>query len=366
MSDRLLVSSRKGLFALERGANGWHVNPPSFIGENVSLALVDSRDGGWYAALSLGHFGVKLKFSPDQGKTWEDRAVPAYPEGATIATADGKPPAPATLKGIWSLETRGTKNAGELWCGTTPGGLFRSDDGGKSWDLVRGLWDAPDRQKWFGGGTEFPAIHSICVDPRDTNTVRVAVSCGGVWKTMDGGATWTVTADGMFADYMPPELKGDPAIQDPHRMVQCAGQPDNLWVQHHNGVFRTTDGGAKWEFVPDIKPSVFGFSVAVHPKEANTAWFVPAVKDECRVPVDGKLVVTRTRDGGKSFDVLTNGLPDKDSFDLVYRHALDIDATGNRLAMGSTTGGLWITEDQGDHWQDIPARLPPIHAVRFA
>lgn len=96
------------------------------------------------------------------------------------------------------------------------------------------------------------------------------------------------------------------------------------------------------------------------------AWLVPAVKDECRVPVDGKLVVTRTRDSGKSFDVLTNGLPGKDSFDLVYRHALDIDATGNRLAMGSTTGGLWITEDQGDHWQSIPARLPPIHAVRFA
>ncbi|HJZ91563.1 MAG TPA: hypothetical protein VKE40_11875 [Gemmataceae bacterium] len=366
MADRLLVSTRKGLFAYERDKSGWRNGTTAFLGENVTLAQADARTGGWYAALNLGHFGTKLKYSPDAGKTWEDRAVPCYPEGATFVPGDGKPPTPATLKLIWALEAGAANQPGRLWAGTLPGGLFRSDDGGQSWELVRGLWDRPERAKWFGGGADLPGIHSICIDPRDAKTIRVAISCGGVWKTADDGETWEVTADGMFAEYMPPELKGDPNIQDPHRMVQCRSEPDRLWVQHHNGVFRSTDGGRKWEVVPDIKPSVFGFGVAVHPRDGKTAWFVPAVKDERRIPVDGKLVVTRTRDGGKTFDILRQGLPQQDAYDLVYRHALDIDGSGDRLAFGSTTGGLWLSEDQGDRWQTLNAHLPPIHAVRFA
>ena len=148
-------------------------------------------------------------------------------------------------------------------------------------------------------------------------------------------------------------------------MVQCPGDPDALWVQHHNGIFHSRNGGEQWHHVPNSNPSSFGFGVVVHPREPQTAWFVPAVKDECRVPVNGKLVVTRTRDGGKSFDVLRDGLPQQHSYDIIYRHALDIDATGERLAIGSTTGGLWISENQGDRWQNISSNLPPIHAVRF-
>jgi len=366
MADRMLVSTKKGLFAYDRGASGWRNGTVSFLGENVTLALPDKRDGGWYAALNLGHFGCKLKFSPDAGRTWEDRAVPSYPEGATFVPGDGKPPVPATLKMIWALDAGATNQPRRIWAGTLPGGLFRSDDGGQSWELVRGLWDRPERSKWFGGGADLPGIHSICIDPRNANTVRVAISCGGVWKTTDDGKSWEVTADGMFAEYMPPDLQKDPNIQDPHRMVQCQSQPDQLWVQHHNGVFRSTDGGKNWEFVPDVKPSVFGFGVAVHPRDGKTAWFIPAIKDERRIPVDGKLVVARTRDGGKTFDLLRNGLPQEHAYDLVYRHALDIDESGNRLAFGSTTGGLWVTEDQGDRWQALNMNLPPIHAVRFA
>jgi photosystem II stability/assembly factor-like uncharacterized protein len=366
MSDRLLVSTKKGLFAFERTGASWKLGRTAFLGDNVSLTLPDQRDGGWYAALNLGHFGVKLKYSPDQGQTWEERAVPAYPEGETFASFDGKDPQPAKMKGFWALECQGGSGAGRLWAGTAPGGLFRSADGGQSWDLVRGLWDRPERSKWFGGGTELPALHSICVDPRDPKRVRVAVSCGGVWQTADDGKTWEVTAKGMKADYMPPEMQEEPSIQDPHQMVQCAAEPDRLWVQHHNGVFRSTDGGRTWDPIPDIQPSVFGFGVAVHPKDGKTAWFVPAIKDERRIPVNGKVVVTRTRDGGQSFDVLSNGLPQENAYDLVYRHALTVDETGNRLAVGSTTGGLWVSEDQGDHWRELPARLPPVHAVRFA
>lgn len=363
MSDRLLVSTKKGLFALEPGRGGWRVARAAFLGENVTLAAIDPHSGGWYAALNLGHFGVKLKFSPDRGATWEDRAVPAYPEGETFAVGDGKPPAPATLKIIWALEVAGP---GVLWAGTAPGGLFRSADGGQTWELLRGLWDRPERSNWFGGGFDQPAIHSICFDPRNRQTVRVAISCGGVWLTEDGGDTWRVTADGMFADYMPPERRGDPVIQDVHQMVQCPAAPDHLWAQHHNGVFRSTSGGRSWEAVPAVAPSVFGFGVAVHPRDPLTAWFAPAVKDECRVPVDGKLVVARTRDGGATFDVLRHGLPQEHAYDLVYRHALAVDGTGDRLAVGSTTGGLWTTDDQGDAWHAAEARLPPVHAVRFA
>jgi hypothetical protein len=365
VADRLLVSTKKGLFVFARGPSGWRVERVAFLGENVTLAHAGAG-GGWYAALNLGHFGVKLKFSPDAGATWEDRAAPAYPEGETFATGDGKPPAPATLKLIWALESGDANQPGRLWAGTLPGGLFRSDDGGASWQLVRGLWDRPERAKWFGGGADFPGIHSICRDPRNARTLRIAVSCGGVWLTEDDGATWANIGDGMFAEYMPPELKFEKSVQDPHLMTQCRSAPDCLWVQHHNGVFRSTDGARTFEAVPNATPSVFGFGVAVHPDDPKTAWFVPAVKDERRVPIDGKLVVSRTRDGGQTFEVLRDGLPQENCYDLVYRHALAIDDTGNRLAIGSTTGGVWTTDDQGDHWREAPARLPPIHAVTFA
>lgn len=365
MANRLLVSTRKGLFALDRGPGGWKVGRTAFVGENVTLAHADPH-GGWYAALNLGHFGTKLKYSPDAGETWEDRAVPEYPAGETVATADGKPPNPAALKLIWALESGGPNQPGRLWAGTAPGGLFRSDDGGKSWQLVRSLWDRPERANWMGGGYDHPAIHSICRDPRDPRTLRLAISCGGVWLTADEGNTWELVGEGLFAEFMPPDQRGKLDIQDVHQMVQCRANPDGLWIQHHNGIFKSADGGRKWDHVSNAVPSGFGFGVAVHPDDPDTAWFVPAVKDERRVPVDGKLVVTRTRDGGKSFDVLRSGLPQDHAYDIVFRHALAIDGTGNRLAMGTTTGGVWTTDNQGDHWDALPARLPPVHAVRFA
>jgi hypothetical protein len=186
-----------------------------------------------------------------------------------------------------------------------------------------------------------------------------------VWITEDGGTTWNVGGKGMWAAFMPPDQNDDPNIQDPHRLVQCRANPDHLWVQHHNGIFRSTDGAASWQDVKDVPPSVFGFAVAVHPEDADTAWFVPAIKDEKRIPVDGALVVSRTRDGGKTFDVLRSGLPQQHAFDIVYRHALDIDGKGECLAFGSTTGSLWVSEDQGDTWLGVSHHLPPVHQVRF-
>jgi hypothetical protein len=120
-----------------------------------------------------------------------------------------------------------------------------------------------------------------------------------------------------------------------------------------------------WEEIKEAGPSTFGFAVVVQPDDPDTAWFVPAIKDEKRIPVDGKVVVTRTRDAGKTFETLHNGLPQEHAYDLVFRHALDIDQSGNRLAFGSTTGSLWVSEDQGDTWQTISTNLPPVYCVRF-
>jgi photosystem II stability/assembly factor-like uncharacterized protein len=367
MTDRIHVATRKGLFTVEKKGARWAISETSFLGDNVSMVHF-AKDGHAFAALDHGHFGVKLQRSTDDGAHWAECATPAFPEPPADWQTK-KPPmgeaAPWKLMKIWSLESGGADRSGVLWCGSIPGGLFVSTDWGGSWNLVRTLWDHPMRTEWFGGGAEWPGIHSICVDPRDSRHVTIGVSCGGVWVTRDAGETWACQAEGMRAVYLPPDKASYGNLQDPHLVVQCAANPDVLWSQHHNGVFRTTDGAKSWQEIKDVNPSVFGFAVAVHPGEPDTAWLVPAIKDEKRIPVEGKVVVARTRDGGRSFTILRNGLPQEHAYDLTFRHGLDVDATGSKLAFGSTTGSLWVSEDQGDSWQTVSEHLPPVYAVRF-
>ncbi len=359
---KAMVATRKGLFELARQQDGWQIGASSFLGEPVSMVLHDRRDGATYAALNLGHFGCKLHRRDAGGDAWTEIAVPAYPpqpESLTDAVE-------WKLQMIWSLAAGGNDQPGVLWAGTLPGGLFRSNDRGDTWQLVRALWDAPQRQEWFGGGYDVPGIHSICVDPRDSNTVLVGVSCGGAWITRNGGDSWALSAKGMSANYMPPERAEDEAIQDPHLIVRCAGVPDVLWCQHHNGIWRSRDGGAFWQRIhPQGGLPDFGFAVAAHPDDPNTAWFVPAVADQQRIPVDAALAVTRTRDGGDSLTALRQGLPQQQCYDLVYRHGLVVADDGKTLLMASTTGSLWVSEDSGEQWQQLSANLPPIYAVRF-
>lgn len=367
MSDTLLVSTRKGLFTVARSSGKWSIDRVSFLGDNVSISLADPRDGAWYAALDHGHFGAKLQRSEDQGATWTEVAVPAYPEppeGYVEKDWMGRD-MPWKLMRIWALEPGGADQPGRLWAGTIPGGLFYSDDRGGSWTMVRSLWDDPRRAKWSGGGADFAGLHSVCVDPRDSAHVTVAVSTGGVWATEDGGATWELRGKGLRAEYMPPEQAHDQLMQDVHHLTRCPSSPDSFWIQHHNGVFRSRDGARTFEEISNVKPAVFGFAVVVHPKDPDTAWFVPATKDEKRIPVDGQVVVARTRDGAKTFDVLRKGLPQEHAYDLVLRHAMDIDGSGSRIAFGSTTGSLWVTEDGGDSWVTISEHLPPVYAVHF-
>lgn len=236
--------------------------------------------------------------------------------------------------------------------------------------MNRSLWDKPERRGWFGGGYDQPGIHSICVDPRNSKRVLLGISCGGAWVTEDGGANWRTSSKGMLAPYMPPERAGEENIQDAHCIVQCTSAPDVFWCQHHGGMWRSTDDAQSWQEIGGngsarAPLSNFGFAVATHPHEPDTAWFAPAVADQRRVPVDAALAVTRTRDGGKSFDVLRKGLPQQHCYDLIYRHGLAVSDDGQKLLMGSTTGNAWISEDGGDSWQTVGANLPPIYAVRF-
>ena len=358
MDTRAWVATRKDLFELQRDdarSAAWHIARVSFLGEPVTMLLPPDEQGRMLAALNLGHFGVHLHRSEDAGATWTEVAAPTYP------------PQPPEDKGcawklvlVWALERGGDT----LWAGTIPGGLFRSADFGSSWQLVDALWQRPERAGWFGGGYPEPGIHSVCPHPQRPQELLVGLSCGGAWVTADDGASWKVQADGMRADFMPPEQAGDPNIQDPHRIVRCAAAPEVLWCQHHCGIWRSTDNAASRQEVK-APVSSFGFAVAVHPQDPDTAWFVPAIKDEKRVPVDGALVVNRTRDGGRTFETLRAGLPQQDTYDLVYRHGLEVSADGQSLLMGSTTGGLWASSDGGDHWQTVSLNLPPIAAVRF-
>jgi len=355
MSERMLLATRKGLIQLGRKNGGWSIARTSFPGVAVTAALHDARDGTLYAMLKHGHFGAKLHRSDDDGASWSELTAPAF-----AADAAGAP----TLFQVWTLEPGGAGEDGTLWAGALPAGLFRSADRGEHWQQVSALWNVPEREKWFGGGYDDAGIHTISPDPRNAARIFVAISCGGVWESLDAGASWKLHGQGMVATYLPPEQAGTLESQDPHRVARCAAAPDTLWMQHHCGIFRSTDAGRTWTQLK-LPVDDFGFAVAAHPTDPLTAWFVSAIKDELRVPRDGALAVTRTRDGGATFESLRAGLPQRDAYDLIYRHGLDVDASGRQLAMGSTTGSLWVSADAGEGWSLVNAHLPPIYAVRL-
>ena len=365
----LLVGTRKGLFVIDNQ----QIKSHHFQGEPVSQVLVDRRTGHWLVALNLGHFGVKLHTSVDQGKTWTALAAPAFPTKPVASDANfadfKDDPTPWNVELIWSLSAGAADEPDTLWAGCIPAGLFKSTDGGQSWALNMPLWRDPRRQKWFGGGYDLAGIHSIIVDPRNSKHVTLGVSCAGVWQTFDGGESWTLTAKGMKSDYTPPDMEEDENSQDPHCVVGCVAAPDVLWSQHHCGIYRSVDAGKFWQQIttPISKdfPSVFGFAVAVDPANPLRAWFAPAIKDEKRYPVNGKLVVTRTDDGGKTFKAFDKGLPQTDAYDLVYRHGLAVAPNGQDLAMASTTGSLWVSGDAGESWETVSQNLPPVAVVKF-
>ena len=353
------VASRKGLFRFDDDGSGWATTgPPVFLAAPVTAILDDPRDGALYVGLAHGHFGCKFHRSLDRGASWTELMAPAFPGG-------GGADAPS-VEMIWCFAAGGADEPGTLWAGTLPGGLFRSTDRGDSWQLCESLWDRPERKRWFGAGYDHPGIHSILVDPRDSAHLIVGVSVGGLWISRDRGHSWHVGGRGFSAAYMPPDQAEDLVMQDPHLIAASPTDPDRIWCQHHCGIYVSDDGGERFRESRGVAPSSFGFAVAPHPTDRDRAWFAPAQKDEVRVPVAGRFVIIETRDGGATFRSHDQGLPQDPSYDLIYRHALAIDTSGNRLVMGSTTGNLWASADAGQTWRLLSAHLPPIAAVSFA
>jgi photosystem II stability/assembly factor-like uncharacterized protein len=354
--SRIFVATRKGLMVYSESNGQISLESKHFLGDPVSSVAVDSS-GHWFVALNLGHFGPKLHVSEDEGTTWQETACPQLPEKPKNNDEKGD----WQVKQIWVLEA--LKTPGHLIAGTIPGAIFESKDGAKSWQLNNSLWTVPQRPQWFGGGFDESGVHSISVDTQQPSYWTAAISVGGVWHSENSGKTWKVECAGMRADYMPEDMVDSDDLQDPHRLVRAPSDPNRMWVQHHCGIFVSDDAGKNWRECFHNNVSSFGFAAAVHPKDADTAWFVPAIKDESRYPKDGQLKVIKTTNGGKSFTEITQGLPQEDSYDLVYRHALDVSLDGEMLCMGSTTGNLWASLDGGASWQTISHHLPPIYAV---
>jgi photosystem II stability/assembly factor-like uncharacterized protein len=383
MSDRIWVGTRKGTFAIDRDGGRWRPRLSGHAGVGVNFVARDPHTGTLWAALGHGHWGAKLSRSKDGGQTWEDAPQIKYPEGARYLAApdpgeDESGPykvRDATLLKLWYIAFGG---AGRIYVGTIPGGLFVSDDGGESFALNRPLWnhesrggdlfssDGTGKTHWFGTpaseGEFAPGIHSIVVDPRNRDRALVAISTAGVFETTDGGKTWRSRNKGLVMDYAP-----DPTGEwghDPHFVELSPGQPDHVWQQNHCGVFYSADGAATWKKVSKPEQGVhFGFPVAVDARDGRTAWVVPGKADSQRMTVDGGLFVARTEDGGESWTQLREGLPQENAYDVVYRHALDV--SGDRLAFGSTTGNLYVSEDRGASWRAVAHHLPPIYSVRF-
>lgn len=355
----MLLGTRKGLVTYRKNGKGnWVYNDTQFIGAPVSIAAYDEVSETWWAMLDHGHWGCKLHRSKN-GKDWDELETPKYPEGEVI-----KDDIPATTRYLWSFSNGGSDRPGTIFIGTEPGGLFKSEDNGDSFELVRGLWDHPSRrEQWFGGGRDHPGIHSILVDPKNSNHVFIGISCAGVFETTDGGSTWNARNTGLNAGFLP-----DPKAnigQDPHLVDFCRSYPEVMWQQNHCGIYRTEDGGKQWNDISEENgPANFGFAIAAHQSDPNVAWVVPGVSDMVRVAVDNALCVCRTDDRGKSWKDFRKGLPQEVSFDITYRHALDLD--GDTLAFGTTTGNLYISENEGESWNTLNSNLPMIHSLEFA
>lgn len=369
--DRVALGTRKGLLVLSRDSTGWSVKQEAFSGSHVSIVFLDARSGSLFACLDDGHFGNKLfrweGFTSEKNwatldpkKVWQELPTPRYPEGSLLPNGDD-----AVLKYQWAMATGSARQPGRLYIGTEPGGLFVSDNYGAQFELNQPLWGHPSRTAeglpWFGGGRDQAGIHSVCVDPRNDQHIRVGISCAGVFLTEDGGENWRPTNRGLRADFLP-----DSSVDvghDPHLLVQCYSQPDILWQQNHCGIFVSNDSGDNWHDVSDPKHEAnFGFAIAVDPNDGNVAWVVPAESDQVRAAVNRKLCVCRTDDGGKTWQRFSNGLPQRACFDFAFRHGLVFH--DDALVFGTACGSLYHSSDRGENWDSINTHLPPIYCVQ--
>lgn len=350
----LLVGTRKGLILL-RGprAGPMEVAARKFPGETVEFATRDPRSGRYFAAVTHGQFGPHLFHVDDPSGEWQEAEGLAFP-----------PDTDATLIRIWVIEP-GVAD-GVLWCGVAPAALFKSSDGGGSWELVRALWDQPTRPQWQAGAGGL-CLHSICPWPGTPDRLAVAISAAGVWLTDDGGASWRRGVQGLVPRYLPEEARSGSVDLCVHQLKRAPRSPSTLYMQFHGGVYRSDDGGETWIDIGTggSLPSDFGFPIAVDPRDPNRAFVIPLAADTDRVTPEGKLRVYETTDRGNSWRALGDGLPQSHTYLTVLRQAFGTDDQEPLgLYFGALSGEVFGSADGGRTWAALATHLPPVLSVR--
>lgn len=354
----LLVGTTKGAFILRSNArrSRWEMGGPYFHGHNVYAMAYDGRGGRhriW--ASTQSYWGTLLRSSDDFGKSWTN------PQQAPIRFP---PETGVSLKNIWQITLGRPEDPDVLYCGVEPAALFESRDAGQSWSLVRGLFDHPHRPRWVPGNGGL-ALHTIVLDPSDSNRMYVAISSGGVYRTDDGGNSWTAQNHGVRAMFLPdkyPEFG-----QCVHKIVLHPDRPERLFLQNHWGIYRSDDRGENWVDVANGVPSDFGFALIVHPKNPDWVYVIPVESDEFRCACDGKLRVYRTRNAGASWEPLSRGLPQKRAYETVLRDGIAIDGCDPAgIYFGTRSGQIFASHDEGKSWQRIVEGLPAVVCIRTA
>jgi photosystem II stability/assembly factor-like uncharacterized protein len=351
----ILAGTRKGLFLLrgDDDRRAWEVEGQFLTGWDVFHAVVDPRDGTLYACTNNFVYGPTVHRSTDLGQSWERAEELGLPEESGL-----------TLEKTWHLEPGHESQPETLWLGGAPGVLFRSDDRGQTWEPVRGILEHPTREQWNPGAGGM-CCHSIQLDPSDPQRLYIGISAAGVFRTDDGGETWAPKNKGTAAEFMPdpyPEVG-----QCVHKVLLHPEQPNRLWQQNHCGVYRSDDRGESWERLDGYGlPSGFGFPIALHPREPDTAFVIPEEGAENRVTSNGRLGVYRTRNGGKSWEERPDGLP-RPAWAAVLREAMASDARAPAgIYFGTQSGSVFVSPDEGESWVEAARQLPPVLSVEVA
>jgi hypothetical protein len=359
MATLLTIGTAKGLFLATSTDDrvSWQLSGPHFAMSAIYAIGIDQRRATprLLASTSSSHFGPSVATSDDLGASWRE------PEQAPLAFPESTG---ASLGRVWQFAPGPPGEPDLVYAGTEPSALFRSVDGGMTYELIGSLWDHPHRPDW-GAGYGGQAIHTVLPHPRDPARVLVAMSAGGVYRTTDGGATWAPGNTGIRAYFLPdqwPEFG-----QCVHKVARDTGDPDRLYAQNHHGVYRSDDDGATWSSIAAGLPSDFGFPMVAHPHRPEVIYNFPLVADGERFPTDRRCRVFRSADGGDSWEALTKGLPEEPFYPVVLRDAMCADdAATAGVYFGTRSGEVYASRDEGDSWSLIAAHLPDVLCVRAA